>query len=57
MQPHGSGGVYVNFLGNEGLERVRAAYGEAKYDRLAQLKARWDPENLLRMNQNIVAVP
>ena len=47
-------GVYVNFLGNEGQERVRAAYGAAKYDRLAQLKALWDPNNLFHMNQNIL---
>jgi FAD/FMN-containing dehydrogenase len=46
-------GVYVNFLGDEGPERVRQAYGDAKYERLLQLKIRFDPENLFRMNQNI----
>jgi FAD/FMN-containing dehydrogenase len=45
--------VYVNFLGDEGQDRVREAYGAATYDRLAELKARHDPDNLFRLNQNI----
>jgi Berberine and berberine like len=45
--------VYVNFLGDEGAERVRSAYGEEKYRRLAALKEKWDPSNFLRHNQNI----
>jgi FAD/FMN-containing dehydrogenase len=52
MRPHGNG-VYVNFLDREGNERVRAAYGEAKWRRLAELKRTWDPDNLFRLNQNI----
>jgi FAD/FMN-containing dehydrogenase len=48
-----SNGVYMNFLGNEGAERVRAAYGAAKYQRLVDLKRAWDPDNLFRRNQNI----
>jgi FAD/FMN-containing dehydrogenase len=52
LTPHATGGVYVNFLGNEGDERVRAAYGRA-YQRLQALKARYDPENVFRINQNI----
>ncbi len=52
MRPHANG-VYVNFLDREGTDRVRAAYGEAKYRRLAALKRAWDPDNLFRSNQNI----
>jgi FAD/FMN-containing dehydrogenase len=53
LRPHHRAGVYVNFLMNEGEERVRAAYGAEKYDRLQQLKRRYDPDNLFRLNQNI----
>ncbi|TWF81165.1 FAD/FMN-containing dehydrogenase [Pseudonocardia hierapolitana] len=52
LAPHHSG-VYVNFLMDEGEERVRQAYGAAKYDRLKALKRRYDPHNLFRLNQNI----
>jgi len=45
--------VYVNFLGEEGQERVRAAYGEEKYNRLKALKRKYDPDNFFRINQNI----
>ena len=47
-----SGGVYVNFLTADEGERVRSAYGP-NYDRLAQVKRKYDPDNLFRMNQNI----
>ena len=53
MQPHASGRVYLNFLGDEGTERVRAAYGAETYRRLAELKRTYDPTNLFRLNQNI----
>jgi FAD/FMN-containing dehydrogenase len=53
MQPFSTGGVYVNFLGNEGEDRVRAAYGGEKYERLVALKNKYDPTNLFRVNQNI----
>jgi hypothetical protein len=46
-------GVYVNFLGDEGDERIRSAYGGAKYERLQALKRKYDPDNFFRINQNI----
>lgn len=46
-------GAYVNFLGDEGPERVRAAYPRATWDRLAAIKRRYDPDNLFRRNQNV----
>jgi FAD/FMN-containing dehydrogenase len=49
----GDPGAYVNFLGDEGPHRVRAAYPGATWDRLADIKARYDPTNLFRLNQNI----
>jgi Berberine and berberine like len=52
LAPHHST-VYVNFLMEEGEERIRQAYGTAKYDRLKALKRRYDPGNVFRLNQNI----
>jgi hypothetical protein len=51
--PHTTGGVYVNFLGNEGEERTRAAYSDRGYARLVEVKTKFDPENVFRLNQNI----
>ncbi len=51
--PQDDPGVYVNFLGEEGESRLRAAYPGATWDRLARIKARYDPDNLFRLNQNI----
>ena len=48
-----NGGVYLNFIGDEGQARVRAAYGDENYSRLAEIKAAWDPENRFRGNHNI----
>ncbi len=52
MQPFATRGVYSNFLGDEGRESVRDAYGD-NYARLAALKKKYDPDNFFRMNQNI----
>jgi FAD/FMN-containing dehydrogenase len=52
LRPEGSG-VYVNFLENEGVDRIREAYPEATYNRLAGVKRRYDPGNLFRFNQNV----
>jgi FAD/FMN-containing dehydrogenase len=49
----GEGGAYVGFLGEEGKERVREAYPRSTWDRLAEIKRRYDPTNLFRLNQNI----
>jgi hypothetical protein len=53
MEPHARDRVYLNFLGDEGADRVRQAYGEQQYERLVALKRRYDPTNLFRLNQNI----
>ncbi len=50
--PYATGGVYVNFLTADEADRVRSAYG-SNYDRLVQVKRKYDPGNLFRMNQNI----
>lgn len=52
LHPYSAGGAYVNFMLDEGQARVQAAYRD-NYARLAQIKARFDPHNLFRLNQNI----
>jgi FAD/FMN-containing dehydrogenase len=52
LHPYSAGGAYVNMMMNEGEGRVRASY-RGNYDRLASVKAAYDPENVLRINQNI----
>jgi FAD/FMN-containing dehydrogenase len=56
MEPFLERAVYANNLGDEGDDRVRAAYG-ANYGRLAAVKAAYDPANLLRLNQNVKPAP
>ena len=52
LHPYSAGGAYVNMMMDEGQERVRASYGD-NYDRLAEIKAKYDPDNTFRVNQNI----
>jgi hypothetical protein len=52
LHPYSAGGAYVNMMMDEGQERVRASYGD-NYDRLAQVKAKYDPDNTFHVNQNI----
>ena len=50
--PHSAGGAYVNFMMEEGQDRIRATYGP-NYQRLSEVKAQYDPSNVFRINQNI----
>ncbi len=52
LKPFTSGGVYLNFIGDEGQDRVRAAFGDG-YDRLSRVKSLYDPDNFFHLNQNI----
>jgi FAD/FMN-containing dehydrogenase len=52
LHPYSSGGAYVNFLMEEGDERIRETFG-GNYERLAKVKGKYDPTNLFRLNQNI----
>jgi FAD/FMN-containing dehydrogenase len=53
LHPTSAGGAYINFMGEEGQDRVRASY-LGNYDRLAQVKAHYDPDNVFHINQNIL---
>ncbi|MFP3855079.1 MAG: FAD-binding oxidoreductase [Anaerolineales bacterium] len=54
VQPLATGGPYINFMtADEGQNRVQAAYGKQKYQRLVKIKNRYDPDNFFRLNQNI----
>jgi len=52
IRPYSAGGPYSNFMMDEGHDRVKATYGD-HYDKLAQIKAKYDPDNIFRINQNI----
>ena len=54
IAPYATGGVWLNFIGNEGQDRIRAAFGNGNYARLARVKREFDPQNIFRGNQNIV---
>jgi FAD/FMN-containing dehydrogenase len=53
MRPHASDAAYLNYVGDEGDERVRASYGRPNYERLVALKQKYDPTNFFNLNQNI----
>ena len=52
LHPFGAGGAYTNFMMEEGEDRIRASY-RGNFDRLAAIKAKYDPDNFFRVNQNI----
>ena len=54
VHPYSMGGAYVNMMMDEGQERVQAAY-RGNYERLSQIKAKYDPSNVFSVNQNIRA--
>jgi FAD/FMN-containing dehydrogenase len=54
IAPYATGGVWLNFIGDEGQARIRAAFGDGNYARLAQVKREFDPDNVFHGNQNIV---
>ena len=54
LAPHRTGGTYLNFTGDEGTDRVRAAFGP-HHERLARVKAGWDPDNVFRATGNVRA--
>jgi hypothetical protein len=55
LHPYSSGGAYLNFIMNEGQERIKASYRQ-NYDRLTKIKKKYDPNNFFRVNQNILPV-
>jgi hypothetical protein len=54
MSAFGSGKLYVNFTGDDGVNRVKSAYAPGTYERLQRVKDRTDPQNLFRFNHNVV---
>jgi FAD/FMN-containing dehydrogenase len=52
LHPHTAGGSYINFMMEEGEDRIRATYGD-NYERLVAIKSKYDPTNFFRVNQNI----
>jgi FAD/FMN-containing dehydrogenase len=56
VAPYSAGSVYVNFMPDDEEDRVSGAYG-GNYERLSRIKAKWDPDNMFRMNHNIAPTP
>jgi hypothetical protein len=56
VAPYSAGSVYVNFMPDDEEDRVSGAYG-ANFERLSRIKAKWDPDNVFRMNHNIAPAP
>ena len=56
LHPYSAGGAYVNFMMEEGQDRIKATYGD-NYERLVAVKRKWDPANIFRVNQNINPTP
>ena len=52
LKSYATGSVYLNFIGDEGEDRIQAGFGD-EYDRLAAVKAEWDPDNVFRQNHNV----
>nr|WP_308290633.1 BBE domain-containing protein [Streptomyces marispadix] len=57
LSPWASGAVYLNFIGHEGEDRIIAGLGRHNYQRLARIKAHYDPDNTFRLNHNIKPAP
>lgn len=57
IAPYATGGVWLNFIGDEGQARVQAAFGNENFVRLSQVKREYDPDNVFRGNQNIPPAP
>jgi FAD/FMN-containing dehydrogenase len=57
MKPWTTGRAYLNFIGDEGVDRVEAAYGPERFAKLQAIKKQWDPANVFRHNQNIPPAP
>jgi FAD/FMN-containing dehydrogenase len=56
VHPWATGAPYLNFIGDEGTERVVAGLGQDNYDRLAAIKTEYDPENVFHLNHNIAPI-
>ena len=57
FEPFRTGGVYLNFTPDTGEDVVRSGFASGKYERLAEIKAKYDPDNMFRFNQNIAPAP